>query len=327
MKKRNLGNNGFEVSEVGIGCWQIGANWGHEIDKNKAFKILDEAVNNGITFFDTADVYGDGRSEALIGEFLKTTTADIKVATKFGRASNVFPNNYTEEALRASIKQSRKRLNVDCIDLLQLHCVPTEILKQGDIFNWLRRLKKEGEITAFGASVESVEEGLICIEQDELQSLQVIYNIFRQKLTKELLPQAHKKGVGIIVRLPLASGLLTGKFNEYTQFLENDHRNFNSDGQAFNVGETFAGLPFGKGVKLMNELKAICPKNITLTNMAQRWILDHKEVTTIIPGASSPKHIFQNSKVSNLPALPQKLITDLETFYHKNIHQHIRGVY
>lgn len=327
MKNRHLGHQGFEVSEVGIGCWQIGANWGHEIDKNDAFKILDQAVCNGINFFDTADVYGDGRSETLIGEFLKTTTTPIKVATKFGRNSNVFPNNYTEHALRTSINESKRRLNVECIDLLQLHCVPTEILKQGDIFNWLRRLKKEGQITAFGASVETVEEGLICIEQDALQSLQVIYNIFRQKLTKELLPQAYKKGVGIIVRLPLASGLLTGKFTKNTQFLENDHRNFNSDGQAFNVGETFAGIPFGTGVKLIDELKTLCPKNITLANMAQRWILDHKEVTTIIPGASSPKHINQNSKVSSLPALPQKLMSDLETFYHKNIHQHIRGVY
>lgn len=327
MKKRNLGKTGFEISEVGIGCWQIGANWGNEIDKNKAFKILDEAVNNGITFFDTADVYGDGRSEALIGEFLKTTTANIKVATKFGRASNIYPNNYTEHTLRACVNDSKKRLNVDCIDLLQLHCVPTKILKQGDIFNWLRQLKKEGQITAFGASVETVEEGLICIEQDELQSLQVIYNIFRQKLTKELLPQAYKKGVGIIVRLPLASGLLTGKFNKNTQFLENDHRHFNSNGQAFNVGETFAGIPFGIGVKLIDELKALCPKNMTLANMAQRWILDHKEVTSIIPGASLPKHIFKNSKVSNLPALPKKLASDLESFYHKNIHQHIRGVY
>lgn len=327
MKKRNLGNNGFKVSEVGIGCWQIGANWGNEINKKEAFKILDEAINNGITFFDTADVYGDGRSETLIGEFLKTTTADIKVATKFGRASNVFPNNYTEQTLRDSVEKSRARLNVDCIDLLQLHCIPTQVLKQGNIFNWLRTLKKEGKIGAFGASVETVEEGLICIEQEELQSLQVIYNIFRQKLTKELLPQAYKKGVGIIVRLPLASGLLTGKFTTETKFLENDHRNFNRDGQEFNVGETFAGVPFNTGLQLVEELKTLCPENMTLAEMSQRWILDHKEVTTIIPGASSPKHIYQNSKVSSLPSLPETLMASLEVFYNKNIKQHIRGVY
>lgn len=327
MKKRNLGNNGIEISEVGLGCWQIGANWGNEIDKKKAFEILNEAVNNGITFFDTADVYGDGRSETLIGEFLKNSDANIKVATKFGRGSNVFPNNYSEQALRDSVDASRKRLNIDCIDLLQLHCIPTEVLKKGDVFDWLRILKKEGKITHFGASVESVEQGLLCLEQEGLQSLQVIYNIFRQKLTQELLPQAYAKGVGIIVRLPLASGLLTGKFTNETQFPENDHRNFNRDGQAFNVGETFAGLPFDIGIKLADELKAFCPEDMSLIEMSLRWILDHKEVSTIIPGASSPMHIYGNSKASNLPPLSKKLMIDLEEFYKKNIHDHIRGVY
>lgn len=327
MKKRKLGKNGFEVSEVGLGCWQIGANWGNEIEKNKAFEILNEAVDNGVTFFDTADVYGDGRSEALIGEFLKNTKADIKIATKFGRGSNVFPNNYTEKALKDSVNTSLKRLKVDAIDLLQLHCIPTEILEKGAIFDWLRTLKKEGKIVHFGASVESVEQGLICLEQEGLQSLQVIYNIFRQKLTHELLPQAKEKGVGIIVRLPLASGLLTGKFTKQTQFLKNDHRNFNRDGDAFNVGETFAGLPFDIGVQLSNELKTICPETMTLTDMALRWILDHDEVTSLIPGASSPKHIQSNAKASTLLPLSKQLMDELEVFYKENVHKHIRGVY
>ena len=327
MKNRTLGNNGFEVSEVGLGCWQIGANWGNEIDKNNAFKILNEAVDNGVTFFDTADVYGDGRSEKLIGEFLKNSKANIKVATKFGRAADVFPNNYSEQALRDSVEASLKRLNVDAIDLLQLHCIPTVELKKGEIFDWLRSLKKEGKIVHFGASVESVEEGLICLEQDKLQSLQVIYNIFRQKLTHNLLPQAKKKGVGIIVRLPLASGLLTGKFTQETKFLENDHRNFNRNGDAFNVGETFAGLPFDVGVKLTDELKAFCPENMTIGEMALRWILNHEEISTIIPGASSPKHISKNTKASDSTPLPTELMNKLEEFYTKNIHQHVRGVY
>lgn len=327
MNKRYLGKNGFEVSEVGLGCWQIGANWGNEIEQNKAFKILHEAVDNGVTFFDTADVYGDGRSEALIGEFIKNSKINIKVATKFGRGANVFPDNYTEQALRDSVDASRDRLNLDCIDLLQLHCIPTEILKKGDIFDWLRILKKEGKITHFGASVETVDQGLLCIEQEELQSLQVIYNIFRQKLTKELLPQAYAKGVGIIVRLPLASGLLSGKFTNETQFLKNDHRNFNSDGQAFNVGETFAGLPFKTGVKLSDKLKSFCPENFSMVEMSLRWILDHKEVSTIIPGASSPIHIKDNANVSKLKQLPEKLMNDLEDFYHKKVHKHIRGEY
>lgn len=327
MKKRNLGNNGFEISEVGLGCWQIGANWGNEIDKKEALKILNEAVDNGITFFDTADVYGDGRSETLIGEFLKESNTDIKVATKFGRGADLFPNNYTEQALIDSVDASRKRLNVDCIDVLQLHCIPTEVLKKGDVFDWLRRLKKEGRIAHFGASVETVEQGLLCIEQEELQSLQVIYNIFRQKLTKELLPQAHAKGVGIIVRLPLASGLLTGKFTNETQFLENDHRNFNRDGQAFHVGETFAGIPFETGIKLSEELKTFCPEGMSMVEMALRWILDHKEVSTIIPGASSPMQVYGNSKASDLPQLSKKLMMDLQEFYINNVKKHIRGVY
>lgn len=327
MKERQLGNNGFEISEIGLGCWQLGGDWGDEINKTQAREILSEAVSNGINFFDTADVYGGGRSEELIGEFIKETNANVKVATKFGRSSNVFPDNYSEQALRESVDASLKRLNKDCIDLLQLHCIPTEELKKGEIFNWLRVLKKEGKITHFGASVESVEQGLVCIEQDELQSLQVIYNIFRQKLTDELLPYAHEKGVGIIVRLPLASGLLTGKFNSQTQFSESDHRNYNRDGDIFNVGETFAGLPFKIGVSLSDDLKGFCPENLSILQMSLRWILDHKEVTTIIPGASSAKQVIQNSKVSDLPALSDQLMDELKEFYINNIHDHIRGVY
>lgn len=327
MKQRQLGNNGFKVSEVGLGCWQLGADWGTEIDKMKAFDILETAVNNGINFFDTADVYGDGRSETLIGEFLKSSFHSVKIATKFGRTADVFPDNYTEKILRNCVEKSLKRLRVDSIDLLQLHCIPTKILKEGDIFNWLRTLKQEGKIAHFGASVESVEQGHICLKQEELQSLQVIFNIFRQKLVKELLPQAAEKGVGIIVRLPLASGLLSGKFSQTTKFPQNDHRNYNKNGEAFNVGETFAGLPFETGVALSNELKAFCPTNISLAELSLRWILDHKEVTTIIPGASSTKHVNQNAKTSSLPRLSRQLMHDLKHFYDEKVHEHIRGVY
>lgn len=327
MKHRLLGNNGFKISEVGLGCWQLGADWGKEIDKTKAFDILNEAVTHGIDFFDTADVYGDGRSETLIGDFLKASSHNVKVATKFGRTADVYPNNYTEETLRSCVDKSLKRLGVDCIDLLQLHCIPTEVLENGAIFNWLRTLKQEGKIAHFGASVESVDQGLICLEHEELQSLQVIFNIFRQKLVEELLPQAAKKGAGIIVRLPLASGLLSGKFNANTQFPGDDHRNYNKDGDAFNVGETFAGLPFERGVVLSDELKAFCPDGMSLAELSLRWILDHKEVTTIIPGASATKHVIQNAKTSSLSALPDQLMQDLKHFYNEKVHEHIRGVY
>ena len=186
MHTRPLGKNGFKVSEIGLGCWQLGAGWGKEIPKVKAFEILDEAVKQGIDFFDTADVYGAGRSEKLIGEFLKETGTTIRVATKFGRDRSVFPDKYTEDALRKSVEDSLTRLKVDALDLIQLHCIPTEELRKGEIFDWLRKLKEEGLIRTFGASVETVEEGLICLKQDGITSLQVILNIFRKKLIKEI---------------------------------------------------------------------------------------------------------------------------------------------
>lgn len=327
MNYRELGNKGFEISEVGLGCWQLGSDWGTEIDKQTAFEILGTAIDNGITFFDTADVYGGGRSEELIGEFLKSTKAAIRVGTKFGRTSDVYPDNYTEQKLRACVDASRKRLDTDRIDLLQLHCIPTAELKKEVIFDWLRKLKNEGTIAHFGASVESEEQGLLCLEQEGIQSLQVIYNIFRQKLTTKLLPSAKAKGVGIIARLPLASGLLTGKFDRTSKFPENDHRNYNKDGKQFNVGETFAGLPFTKGVELSDELSKIAPLDISLTEMSLRWILDHDAITTIIPGASSPNHIADNAKISSLTSLPKELMQTLEDFYNARVKDSIRGVY
>ncbi|MDX1543956.1 MAG: aldo/keto reductase [Christiangramia sp.] len=327
MNYRSLGKNGFKVSEIGLGCWQIGADWGEEITENKANEILKTAVDNEIKFFDTADVYGNGRSEKLIGNFFSKPNQEIRIATKFGRNAAVYPNNYTEDALRKSVEESSTRLGVESLDLLQLHCIPQEELEKGEIFDWLRTLKNEGKIKHFGASVESVEEGLICLQQEGLQSLQVIFNIFRQKLEEKLLPAAHKKGVGIIVRLPLASGLLTGKFDKSSEFETNDHRNFNKDGEQFNVGETFAGLPFEKGVELTNELKQLCPPDMTLTEMSLRWILDHEEVSTIIPGASSARHIDENASVSKLPPLSSDLKNKISNFYQEKVHEHIRGKY
>jgi aryl-alcohol dehydrogenase-like predicted oxidoreductase len=328
MNTRKLGTNGFNVSEVGLGCWQLGGNWGIDISQEAAFNILNEAVKNDITFFDTADVYGDGKSETLIGEFLKTCDAPIRVATKFGRAGNAYPDKYTKDVLRKTIEESLKRLGVDSLDLLQLHCIPTQYLKDGAVFNWLRDLQSEGLIKHFGASVETVEEGLICMEQEGLLSLQVIFNIFRQKLVTELFPKAEEKGVGIIVRLPLASGLLSGKFDANTSFAEDDHRNFNRNGDAFNVGETFAGLPFEKGLELVSTIKKeVLPSNLTMIQLALRWILDHKAVSTIIPGASSPKQVVSNAEVSHLQELSPEVHAALIALYKTEIHNHIRGGY
>ena len=327
MKYRTLGKNGFKVSEVGLGCWQLGADWGSPVDEATAEAIMSAAVESGVNFFDTANVYGGGRSETLIGNFIRQCREPIIVATKFGRGPGVYPDRYSEEALRRSVTDSLKRLGVGSLNLLQLHCVPTGILREGAIFDWLRRIKQDGLIQHFGASVETVEEGLICLEQDGLLSLQVIFNIFRQRLIKELLPQAKVKGVGIIVRLPLASVLLTGKFSEGTTFLESDHRMYNRDGQHFNVGETFAGLPFAKGVDLADRLKALVPERLTMTEMALRWILDHDAVSVVIPGASTPEQARANAAASQLPPLGQALHQSLSAFYKDRIHKHIRGPY
>ena len=327
MHSRKLGKDGFTVSEVGLGCWQLGADWGAALAEETGLSILETALEKGVTFFDTANVYGDGKSESLIGKFLASKDrSDIRVATKFGRG-NVYPDGYSEQSLRAGIDASRKRLGMDCLDLVQLHCIPTEVMREGAIFDWLRALQSEGVIKHFGASVETVEEGLMCIEQEGLLSLQVIYNIFRQKLTEELLPQAKAKGVGIIVRLPLASGMLSGKFSADTKFAENDHRNFNRDGQCFNVGETFAGLPYEKGLELVEELKGMLPEGMSMADMAQRWILDHDAVSTIIPGASRPDQIGRNAVISDLAPLPQQLHDDLIAFYKEKVAQHVRGAY
>lgn len=328
MQNRTLGKNGFQVSEVGVGCWQIGGNWGDEpVAEEKALQILSAAAENGVTFFDTADVYGDGRSERLIGEFLKTTDLSIRVATKYGRAADAYPDQYTETVLRNSVEASCKRLGVESLDLLQLHCIPTEVMREGSIFNQLRTLQSEGLIKHFGASVETVEEGLICMEQEGLSSLQVIFNLFRQKLVTELFPVAQEKEVGIIARLPLASGLLAGKMTKDTTFDENDHRNFNRDGQCFNVGETFAGLPFEKGIDFVEQLKEKLPPKMTMAQLALRWIIDHKAVSAIIPGASSPQQAQANAAISDIAPLSPELHAYLSAFYTQHVHAHVRGAY
>nr|WP_299382918.1 aldo/keto reductase [Allomuricauda sp.] len=327
MNARKLGKNGFDVTEIGLGCWQLGGkNWGTQMDDGAAMEILQAAVDNGIRFFDTADEYGEGQSELLIGKFLRTSNANIKVATKFGKSVRV-GNNFNEQILRESVEGSADRLGMKTLDLLQLHCVPKAILEDGEIFDWLRTLRKEGKITHFGASVESVEEAMICLEQEGLLALQVIYNIFRQKVTSELLPKAQSKGVGIIVRLPLASGLLTGKFKKDTRFAETDHRNFNQGGKFFNAGETFAGLPFEKGVELANKIKAFCPAEMTMAQLALRWILEHEAVSTVIPGSSSPEQAAANARVSGLDPLSDELMDSLKIFYRNEVHNFIQGVY
>jgi aryl-alcohol dehydrogenase-like predicted oxidoreductase len=326
MNRRPFGIDGIGVSEVGLGCWQLGGDFG-PMSEATANEILCTAVEQGISFFDTADVYGAGRSEALIGRFFRESDTDVFVATKFGREGYVYPDGYTEKTLHDCVDESLKRLGTERLDLLQLHCVPPALLNDGEIFDWLRRLGDEGKIARFGASVETVDEGLLCLEQEGISSLQVIFNVFRQKPAHELLPAAKAKGVSIIVRLPLASGLLAGKYTKQTTFTKGDHRSYNRDGQAFNVGETFAGLPFETGVKLADEIKPLVPDGMTMAQMALRWILDHDAVTVIIPGASSPEQAADNATVSRLPRLSDALHRTLAELYTDKVCEHIRGPY
>jgi aryl-alcohol dehydrogenase-like predicted oxidoreductase len=326
MIQNTLGNRNLQIGEVGLGCWQFGGDFG-PMDKTTAMAIMHEAVENGITFFDTADIYGNGRSESLIGEFIKETSAKVYVATKFGRAANVYPNHYTEDNLRTGIEGSLKRLGVETLDLVQLHCIPNSVVRDGAIFEWLRALQKQGKIRYFGASVETMAEARECMHQPDLVSLQIIFNIFRQTPIQEIFTQAVDQGVGIIVRLPLASGLLSGKFTRDTTFAESDHRNYNRDGQYFSVGETFAGLTFYKGLELTEQLKAWVPEGMTMAQMAIRWTLDFEAVSVVIPGASSPQQARDNARTSEMESLSADLHDQLHTFYQDQVHDHIRGVY
>ena len=327
MNFRNFGKTGPSVSEIGLGCWQLGGDWG-DVDDYTAQKVLEGAVQSGINFYDTADVYGKGRSEELLHKYLKPIAPNAFIATKLGR----FPDpgnseNYTFENFRRFTENSLKRLNIDVLDLTQLHCIPTELMESGEAFEWLRELQKEGKIKKFGASVESISEAQTCLKQEGLASIQIIFNIFRQKPITKLFDDAKTKGVSLIVRLPLASGLLGGKLNPNISFPENDHRTFNSDGQCFNVGETFAGIPFNIGLDIVEELTKMIPEGMTLAQMSLRWILDFDAVTVVIPGSKSPLQIPDNASASHLPSLSESLHKKLSIFYDAKIVQHIRGKY
>lgn len=327
MRFRNFDDEGEPVSEIGLGTWQLGADWGN-LDDPTAERILAQAVDSGVTFFDTADVYGQGLSETRIGRFIKSHANKLFIATKLGRFPEPGGNkNFSLAQFRLHTENSLKRLGVDALDLTQVHCLPTELLKQGDLFEWLRTLKKEGKIKRFGLSVESMEEAGICLKQEGVSSLQIIFNIFRQKPIAELFDQAKAQGVKLIVRLPLASGLLSGKFKPQFTFPDNDHRNYNQNGDQFNVGETFAGIPFSKGVELTNTLKPLIPEGMTLAQMALRWVLDFDAVTVAIPGATTPEQAKINCSASELQPLTAKLHQKLQGFYETEAQPLIRGKY
>jgi aryl-alcohol dehydrogenase-like predicted oxidoreductase len=329
MNTRIFGKTGRVVGEVGLGCWQIGGNWG-DVSDDTALAILRTAHEQGTTFFDTADVYGGGRSETLIGKFLKESKARDRlfIATKLGRRGDPgWPANFTRETVRKHTEDSLRNLGVEAVDLTQLHCVPSEVLMRGELFGWLEELKREGKIRAYGASVESMDEALWCCRQPGCASLQIIFSIFRQKPVHTIFDTARANGVALIVRLPLASGLLSGRMTAATTFPADDHRNFNRDGAAFNVGETFAGLPFAKGVELAAALKAHVPAGLTMAEMALRWCLDFEAVSVIIPGAKSPEQARANIRASALAPLGTTRHVQLAAFYERHVAAHIRGPY
>ena len=328
MKSRFFSTSLGSVSEIGLGCWQLGgSDWG-EVSDEKAFDILQASAEAGVTLFDTADVYGAGRSEELIGRFLKGGGANVRVITKLGRWGDPgWPANFEPAAIRAHTEASLRRLGVGSLDLTQLHCIPTDVLRRGEVFDTLRELKSEGKIRGFGVSVESMEEANICLDHSDVDSLQIIFNIFRQKPIAELFERAQKQRVAIIVRLPLASGLLSGKFGPTTVFAANDHRNYNRNGEAFNVGETFAGLPYDRALQLVELVRSLVPPDLTMAQMAVRWCLDYPAVTTVIPGASSPDMAVQNAAVSGLDPLPTELHSMLAHLYESQVSGCIRGPY
>jgi aryl-alcohol dehydrogenase-like predicted oxidoreductase len=324
MKNRLFGNSGIEVSEIGLGCWQLGGtDWG-AVDESVALGILHAVADSGVTFFDTADVYGGGQSERLVGRFLKERQGSFFVATKLGRGGEMYPDGYTRASVRAAVDASLGRLGVEAIDLMQLHCVPTAVLREGSVFGWLEELKNDGKIRLSGASVESMEEAEICLGHGAA-SLQIIFNIFRQKPAEEILGMAAAQGAGIIVRLPFASGLLSGAVTAGRTFSENDHRSYNRNGESFNVGETFAGLSMDKGVDLMEDVKALVPPGLALPGFALRWILDHPAVSTVIPGATKVEQVAGNAGASSLDPLPLDVHTRLREFYSTKVLPHLRG--
>lgn len=327
MKTRIFGATGRAVGEVGLGTWQLGGDWG-DVSDEAALQTLRAAVEAGTTLLDTADVYGAGRSESLIGRFLKEVRTPLYVATKLGRFSTPgWPANFTREGIRAHTEASLRRLGVETLDLTQLHCIPFDVLQRGEVFEHLRELKRDGKIRDFGVSVESMEEALFCVRQPGVAALQIIFNLFRQKPAEVLFAEAKRRQVALLVRLPLASGLLGGKMTSTTQFAATDHRNYNRDGQAFNVGETFAGLPFAKGVAAAEALKAFVPAGLSLPEMALRWCLDFDAVSAIIPGAKNPDQARANARVSELPPLDADRHARLAEFYRAEVAAHIRGPY
>jgi aryl-alcohol dehydrogenase-like predicted oxidoreductase len=324
MKQRTFGRTGKTVSEIGFGAWAIGGAWG-DVSKDDAKAALHASLDAGTTFIDTADVYGDGRSEQLIAEVLKERGGDKPyVATKLGRRlSPHVAEGYNKQNMTAFVERSLTNLQTDCLDLVQLHCPPPAVYYQQEVFGYLDDLVAAGKIRHYGVSVEKVEEALKAIEYPNVQSVQIIYNIFRQRPASLFFAEAKKRQVGVIARVPLASGLLTGKMNAATAFAADDHRAFNRNGEAFDKGETFAGVPYDVALEVVEDIRKLVPANASMAEFALRWILMEDAVSTVIPGARNAAQAQANSRASALPALPAETMDALRELYVNRIAQYV----
>jgi len=318
MQSRRLGKTGWDVSEIGFGAWAIGGSWG-ETDEEESLAAMHAAVDAGVTFFDTADVYGDGRSERLIARLLKEREERLVVATKFGRRVELDPALYTYENLRGWLERSRENLGVEAVDLVQLHCPPWETYYLPAVHEACSRLVQDGLVRAYGVSVEKVEEALKAIEYDGVATIQIIFNMLRQRPAELFFDQARRRDVGVIVRVPLASGLLTGKFDRSTAFAADDHRELNRHGEEFDVGEPFSVVAYAVGPELVAELRPLVPPGATLAQLALRWILAFDAISTVIPGAKTPEQARANAAAADLPAPSPETMERIAEIYRRRV--------
>jgi aryl-alcohol dehydrogenase-like predicted oxidoreductase len=328
MQHRTLGKTGFSISEISLGTWQVGGKWGEPFSHATADRILNDAVDAGINFIDTADVYGDGESEKAVGRLVRSRSERVYVATKCGRRLQPHTAEaYQPAALRGFVEDSLRNMGLETLDLVQLHCPPTEVYYRPEIFEVFDRLKEEGKILNLGVSVEKVEEGLKAIEYSNVTTVQVIFNMFRQRPAELLFKEAQRRNVGLIVRVPLASGLLTGKFSAQTTFAPDDHRNFNRDGEAFDKGETFSGVDYNTGLAAVEELKKLFPGQVSLAQQALRWILMFPEVSCIIPGASRPEQLAANLQTEKVPELSVEQMAAVREVYNRLVRPLVHQVW
>ena len=319
MKYRRLGKTGFEVSEVSLGTWQLGEGWG-SVSEKEAVRVLETAINSGVNFFDTADVYGDGRSERIIAQVLGARSEKIYVATKAGRRLQPHTaDGYNKKNLTEFVERSLINLKREVLDLLQLHCPPTEVYYRSEVFSALDQLKQAGKILHYGVSVEKVEEAIKATEFQGVATVQIIFNIFRQRPAELFFPLARKRDIGILVRLPLASGLLSGKINKETRFAADDHRSYNRFGERFDRGETFSGVDLEVAFDAVEQIRRHLPAGVSMAAFAMRWILQYPEVSCVIPGARNELQAAENARASDLPPLTAEQMDTLKRIYEENI--------